>query len=401
MSTFFWKKIGSKDFLGGLGLGFLFVAPLIAWSVFRFFGINSPTDLFATLSLGIILIFYGVERFKFRLQRNLYYYIGFLLLLLFLVGLVIKVDFKNFGWVLFGLVLFIVLPGRFKGDVNLLTTGFLVSIFFGVTGYLLINYEQIIFLNSIQSQQRISFENEAYTLTAYAAATGIVLAFFYISRNGINFLSISTLGLSAYIVILSGTRSVYGGIFISIVYILIGSKVNQSVHLSKYKRNFYIFISIILMMIIIGLLSDRFEILVSRIVEGLYSLFSANSYLDQSAVGRRIQRAHALNLFSQHPLSGAGIKYYWVDFPLLQIFSDMGLFIGSVYILYFFLYPLNQCRIGFWQKNQTQMLLGSLYLLNLPRMFLHGQPYDWGIFIYTLPLLAFNPRITRDWNLHE
>ena len=26
MSTFFWKKIGSKDFLGGLGLGFLFVA---------------------------------------------------------------------------------------------------------------------------------------------------------------------------------------------------------------------------------------------------------------------------------------------------------------------------------------------------------------------------------------
>ena len=185
------------------------------------------------------------------------------------------------------------------------------------------------------------------------------------------------------------------------MYILIGSKVNQSVHLSKYKRNFYIFISIILMMIIIGLLSDRFEILVSRIVEGLYSLFSANSYLDQSAVGRRIQRAHALNLFSQHPLSGAGIKYYWVDFPLLQIFSDMGLFIGSVYILYFFLYPLNQCRIGFWQKNQTQMLLGSLYLLNLPRMFLHGQPYDWGIFIYTLPLLAFNPRITRDWNLHE
>ena len=64
----------------------------------------------------------------------------------------------------------------------------MVSIFFGVTGYLLINYEQIIFLNSIQSQQRISFENEAYTLTAYAAATGIVLAFFYISRNGINFL---------------------------------------------------------------------------------------------------------------------------------------------------------------------------------------------------------------------
>ncbi|MDY6927554.1 MAG: O-antigen ligase family protein [Pseudomonadota bacterium] len=301
-------------------------------------------------------------------------------------------DYQNFQWIIFGLTLLSLL---FLIDIKLDEESFITG-FFHITlltsiAYLANNFSEI--LSNFYSGnylERVSFDNSAFTLVAYSAISLYVISLIkLITANKIELFTIIGLFISIIIIVLSGTRSVYGGLIVSSFFIMI--------YLTKNKKDllnwFYKFL-ISLFILFICLSSFEFfrESVMMRLdktITGIENLFGYGTTIDPSALGRVYQREHALNIFENAPWFGNGIKHFWVDFPLLQIFSDLGIVVGLPYVYITLILPI---IITLKYKREKGLLLGlfiALYLSNMPRLFLHGQPYDWTTYIFISTLFFF------------
>lgn len=367
----------------GVSVGLLFGVVNFAWSYMRLVGFSAPMDIGVVLLLSMLLLFFIAVRRGLRIKIRLSGLILISLTAVFLVmGLQVGDD-QNVMWLVFGLVIIILFHFVGAADQLAFFNSLIVTSLTGCIGILL---TLGLSSESLSEVGRLSVENTAYTLIAYSAGASFVIGLFCFALEKSNkswCLILMVVGIT--LVFASGGRSVYAGIILASVFIAtLATPGRRWLVISRS--------AIIVFFGCIGLaffFSERAMFLFEAISSAAET-FLGGSVSDESAYMRVVQRRLAVEIFLNHPLSGAGIKHFWVDFPLLQAFSDLGLFLGGLYLLIFLVTPLYFCFVCAKNKSDSVLcLLGALYILNLPRLFLHGQPYDWSVFIFVAPLVAY------------
>lgn len=390
------KKNKLNSIFLGLGVGILFVLPLFSWTYIRSLGFDSPNDVALSMFLSISFIILSSRKkyINFIFLKN--YLIFFLLYLFFLLCFFFTNDIKNILWVVFSITLFFVFS-TFDRKIQIY---YFISSFYTITlmscsAYLFINFDTIIanYTNG-NIMSRLSVDgNKAYTLVAYAAISLYVTSLIMLVSQYNKFLSLVGLAISLLIMVLSGTRSIYAGLILSTLLIFFKFHSN-TLRRNKIKRIFILFLFILLLILALSQINFVYESIsfrVEKVFLGIQNFLGNVHKEDPSSLGRLLQREHAITIFTTHPFFGLGIKSYWVDFPLLQILSDLGIFIGAIYIYYVFIKPIyiSYKVFSIYYHSIVLKFFSILYLANLPRLFLHGEPYDWTTPIFLIPLLYF------------
>jgi len=139
-----------------------------------------------------------------------------------------------------------------------------------------------------------------------------------------------------------------------------------------------------------SVVGDAVEVLLDSMLNAIDSFFYGDSSgADIAAVMRVGQRGQALDDMSSDFFTGVGFKVFWVDFPLLQAFSNLGVFFGLLYGVVYLLYPLFMSVVLFSGRESVAVFFSLLYVCSVPRLFLHGQPLDWQHMIYVVPVLCY------------
>jgi hypothetical protein len=122
--------------------------------------------------------------------------------------------------------------------------------------------------------------------------------------------------------------------------------------------------------------------------------FAADSAaIRHQALSNVLPTLREINLFI-----GNGMFTTRADFPLLQVFTDLGFFAGFLNLFLMLIFPLililrqnikNKILINDFQKSQYFSIL--LYIYNLPNLFLHGTPYEYSMWLPILILYKFLP----------
>lgn len=371
----------------GIGYGILLVAPLFAWTFVRMIGFSSPLDIAVSLVLGTsLLVANGLKRPSFDGWLINFSFFGLNLYFLILLSLIS--DQRNVEWVIYGVVFYTIM---LCFDYKKINFTFFKSVAFvaacAVSAYLLGSKGAVYESEQLGSFGRISFENEAYTLSAYACAfLSFVSLFCFVRTKFYLYLFLVVIGL--YGVVLAGTRSVYAGLILSTIYIFY-----CNFSLKEAGVLFIYLIVAVVGSVFFGYffdahLADRINHLFENAILGFETFFFGGGVVyDASALGRVFQREYAISLFYLNPALGNGIKEFWVDFPLLQIFSDLGFLVGLLYVFVYFLFPL-YCILSRGKNAQLpEVFMYGVYILNVPRLFLHGQPYDWTIYLFLAPVI--------------
>lgn len=368
---------------------------MFSWTIGAFFGVPSFLGIGLFVIAGFFTIFSLSSHPSLRCAlETLRCNKGLtLLMVIFLLISFYQGDQKDIIWIAFGISCLYVYQFL---DIKLgdrFCVGFAHVTVLGALFYLIFNREAVYYAEVYGDVSRTSFseDNQAYTLIAYAAAFGIIASAHALLRSYLG-LVLGTASIVACVasVILAGTRSVYSGLAISIVYLLVADR-----HYVSVRRLFLYTTALIMIFVFLalsGLFSERLQLLQESIREGFYTILGGDSLgIDPSALGRVFQREYASYLLAENPLFGAGFKAYWVDFPLLQAYSDLGIFIGFFYTVAFLIVPVFIAVRSTRRSNPGHILLAALYLLNMPRLFLHGQPYDWVLFAYVFLVYAIRP----------
>ncbi len=119
---------------------------------------------------------------------------------------------------------------------------------------------------------------------------------------------------------------------------------------------------------------------------GVASYFGGKSK-EASATGRRELLAYALANMND---IGHGYKALWVDFPIIQAFYDLGLLGGIMFFVVTFIIPyaLIINSIILQELDMIKSIVIYLYVFDSPGLFLHGQPYDFYIWLRIILLYA-------------
>lgn len=224
---------------------------------------------------------------------------------------------------------------------------------------------------------------------AYCSLFGLAVVA-YLARYNFGFMyvvfELCCLLVFMAVIFLTGVRSpLFGAVLMISIWMLR--------RLSSGKVRFlpiFIAISLILVSIYqVEIIRTRMDHLFNILVDGLFTIFSSSNdvFLDSSAGSRVIQRSEAVDIWSNNFWFGGGYKTFWVDSPLLQAFSDMGLFFGVLYLLVFLMVPMLSA-LFFLNRRGYGAVFSLYYIASLPRLFLHGQPYDWQHLVFLVPVLS-------------
>lgn len=139
-------------------------------------------------------------------------------------------------------------------------------------------------------------------------------------------------------------------------------------------------------------LLEQFDLLVKRTISGVQS-YSGKEMTDVSAMTRIAIRDRVVNRWFNEDgiiqiLFGHGYIETYVDIPIIQIFSDTGILIGIVYVLFSVVLPIKIIL----QRNGTEDLnIRLLKLMVAPiliNQFVTGVPYGYRLWLPMTYLLA-------------
>lgn len=110
-------------------------------------------------------------------------------------------------------------------------------------------------------------------------------------------------------------------------------------------------------------------------------------------------------------IAGSGYKSLYVDSPVLQSFLDLGLVGGGAFLLVALVFPtLGAFRVLRHRDAPPHVLAAALTFIVLgPNFFLHGQPYDFQVWLPVVFAYRLTPTTVRlfpndqpgpKWNLH-
>jgi len=395
------QKSDLNSNLQGGGLALIMSGYMYAWTIGEAVGLSSFVGIGFFFILGMALIVFmstrkTVSTLFLSLFNNTAAYLMFgVILLLSIISS--GANSKDPAWVLFGLGLFISVSFIEVKDGHQFCVGFFwvsalaaVLYLLGVQGSLLgaIQYGD-------SGRVNLSEDNTAFTLVAYAGGFAAVSALHAIANRMINPIVCGIVFIGGVLTfIMAGTRSIYLGIFLAVLFIVIKGKLDK-------KQLYNLFLTGMLLLIAVcglyfsGVLEERLNATFEAIMNAAKTILGVSTLqIDDAANGRIIQREKAISLIWENLAFGAGFKAFWVDFPLLQAFSDLGVFFGLLYLSVVFIGPVFTC-FTLRQPKPTEALLCALYMLNLPRLFLHGQPYDWPIFCFAF--LPYVVTVNQRW----
>lgn len=112
---------------------------------------------------------------------------------------------------------------------------------------------------------------------------------------------------------------------------------------------------------------------------GIASYFGETSK-EASATGRRELLQYAMRNMNNF---GHGYKALWVDFPIVQAFYDLGILGGILFLVISFIIPyiLIINSVISQELDMIKSIGIYLYIFDSPGLFLHGQPYDFYIWL--------------------
>jgi hypothetical protein len=378
-------SIERNSSIQGIGLALSLTGYMYAWTIGSKLGATSYVAISVALLTGILLIGLGARDIFGRILssfRGLYAFPVTCFVLIAFMSLFGSQ--KDFAWAAFGMLFLCATRLLQIRDPDSACRAFAYTATAGVVLYLASTSDMVVAANRYGELSRVatSDDNAGYTLIAYAAAAGLIGNFYLLTIGvGRRLISVLSVPICLTAILMAGTRSVYLGIVLAVSSIIF-------LYGRKSKGGYYgIFVLAVIICIIsvTGLMSDRITHMLDFISRGLFTILGDKSSLgDPSALSRINQRSLAIDLFLNNPVFGAGFKHYWVDFPLLQSFSDGGFFFGTLYLLAILVIPLWYCWSLRGSSSSIVILMLAIYILNLPRLFLHGEPYDWTVCTYAL-----------------
>lgn len=373
---------------GGAGVALVYSGFILAWVRTSGSGEGSFVEIGISLVLGMALIFLGSYRrtTPITLYQLIYLFPIGVYFFVAIAGALAASDGKILAWLLFGLA-YLVLMSFVNVTRLRIIEGFLLVALIELMFFLAFNREAIFSYSG--GRGRVSFDNQAYTLTAYAIAGGTVAALYSLVFQGRAHLrSLAVLGLSIIIILGTGTRSVLVGLFAAVFSLYFVNKITGSTLKRVALYSISAAVAAGVLFALIPTLQDRLLNTFDLIVSGVSTLSGDQANFEQSAEGRRISREIGYYNFAQNPLAGAGFFTRQLDFPLLQSYQDFGMGFGLCFTFAFLVLPYLVAFKAFRHGTDQEKFLAALYILNSPRLFLHGTTYDWVIFIYVMPIYS-------------
>jgi hypothetical protein len=226
--------------------------------------------------------------------------------------------------------------------------------------------------------------NQLANVAIAAVLTGVQLLFTQRSSIFQVILGTTSIATGIFAIIVAQTRSVFFGIGLWVVVVLFTVARRRS-NKAQLQYVFWMALRIGTMSLIFGSglllvqrekMQSRIEMFEEYFVRGYQSFVLGEDNIEESAETRRNLRQQTLDELD--PV-GHGFKYLYIDFPLLQAFSDGGIAFGLLFAITALIVP-NVMAV----KMLISPYLSHLYALaalitiqEVPNLFLHGQPYDY------------------------
>lgn len=367
----------------GLGMALVYSGYLLAWTRTNGTGEGSFVEigLVLIIGMGLILLCACRRMTPLRLPQIVSCLPLLLWLGISLIAAVAQGEAKFIAWLAFALALFALLA---HVDIarSRLVEAFLVLGLIEAIVFLLFNDEALFAYAG--GRGRVSFDNPAYMLSAYAMAGGLLAglySFVFLGRARLPALCV--MALAVIVILGTGTRSVLAGILAAITALFVFNR--KAMTAGAAVRSVLAGVAVVTVMAVVPGLRARLAQTLNLVFDGVSTL-AGQAGLEPSAEGRRYFREVGLQSIADHPWLGSGFMTLQLDFPLLQACQDFGLFLGACFIVAALLLP------GFWslkalrQGQDAEKFIAALFVLNSPRLFLHGTPYDWVTFTYVLPV---------------
>jgi hypothetical protein len=86
---------------------------------------------------------------------------------------------------------------------------------------------------------------------------------------------------------------------------------------------------------------------------------------------------------------GHGYRSLYIDCPVLQAFGDGGLALGLCFVVTTLCIPLTFIGIKLMSSYEVTLLerlMIYFYLISMPNLFLHGEPYDFTTWFYMIAI---------------
>ncbi|UPW18272.1 hypothetical protein M0C34_18930 [Agarivorans sp. TSD2052] len=386
-----------------LALALYFTGALLAWSLQGLGILPRFYDIGVVLTLSFMLIFVAL-RGGFLLKRKLNYLVFMSFLIVVFIVLLNSLASSDSKVILFCFV-FTISYFLFLNMASYKIKVGKIYIFFSTLLCCLFLF-QVESLNMDEigiGRVSVSEENAAYGFIAYCCVCSLA-GYAHNAKFDCNgyqqfLLELAGISILLYIVILTGVRSPLFGCSFLIIYWFY--QYARSELLSSPLRLVSMICLLCGMFLILSLwLSDSFFERLLHMGDTLYSglmTISGSAVTDSASFSRVLMRGIGLDSFLSNPIQGSGYKSLWLDFPLLQAYSDLGILFGFLFMGTFLILP---CLFSLRYINSSNAVgfFSLLYLANVPRLFLHGQPYDWQHFIYLVPIVAYmsNARMMTD-----
>lgn len=377
-------------FLRDVGAVLLFTGFFWAWEFQSANLLPKFMDIGLMLIIATSCLYYSIKnKSACNVKLDVYLFlVNFYFAVVILMSLYYE-DWKNLVWIMFGVFIYYVMNfhSTFCRDgIYSISKTYLIFSVITCSMYFLSNMD-VLSLNNI-GLERVSIgeDNEAYGLVAYGSVFALAgFASYKIKSQTIYFtiFEFFSVAMLVLLIFMTGARSAIVGMFFCL-FLWGGRKVINPIYTVVL-----VILFVCLFMLIADSLSERFEHTIDFVKNGALTFINQNDSIsyDSSAASRVSQRIISLNLLFENPLLGAGFKNFWVDFPLLQSFSDLGILFGFFYVMLYFILPLKFSLENF-RKDNFSAFLSVVYISNCPRLFLHGQPYDWAHMVYVFPVLA-------------
>ena len=361
------------------------------------FGLTFGWILSALLSVennGItrVIIFASILPFIKNLRYILKKDIKPILLFLLLYQLIIitlaidkgKVDDYIYHFYLFIVITFLIFSDSNEAEIfSRNRYYYLIGIF--------INF--MLFVENISRNQLYNRKGIGYT-NNYPVIAFSILAFLFYSLFFYNYKSrliYIVMNVVLIVVVLINVLSavsrtaILGFILVIVIYFFKTAKNKE-----RWKKKFIFFMIVVIVMIIFNVpeLRNAFNSVEDIFTRGIKSFIGLdlNYKAEVSALTRRNLRIEAFKKIQtemnfKELLFGFGYKDKYLDFPVLQIFMDLGI-VGSIpYYIIYIIYPILKII-----RKREYTFLDYIFIMNLLNFISVGQPY---VFIKLVPVVIW------------
>ncbi len=191
--------------------------------------------------------------------------------------------------------------------------------------------------------------------------------------------------VSALACMLIMRRRGYTGLLIVTVFLRLYYQIMKNRN-TRLKKEHIIEIFVIILIVIVVLnnqyIMGKITSLVKSVWVALDTLFvGGTNKVDQSAIIRYSLRKRIITEIPTYSvfnyLFGKGYMYEYLDFPLFQAYIDMGVIVGTIYIIFMFIKPL--IRIFVVPRTPLRSFLNCYTLVACANLVYAGIPYGYNV----------------------